>query len=180
MATLLVPLAQGFEETEAVTVIDVLRRAGIEVIVAGLSSASVTGSHQITVACDKTLEEVDKGSLDGIVLPGGMPGTTNLIKSSTLREILIRLDRENLLIAAICAAPKVLEAAGVLEGRKRTSFPGVEKDLGSGPYLTDAVVEDGNLITSRGPATAMVFALAIVGKICGSAKADELRKALLA
>ena len=112
MAKILVPLANGFEEIEAVAIIDILRRAGIEVVVAGLRTGLATGAHNISVACDAVLNAGMANSIDGVVLPGGMPGTTALVQNNVLREIIVEMDRQNKLLAAICAAPAVLYAAG--------------------------------------------------------------------
>jgi 4-methyl-5(b-hydroxyethyl)-thiazole monophosphate biosynthesis len=180
MANILVPLAQGFEETEAVTIIDILRRAGLHVILAGVETKTVTGSHGITLEGDLLLEKVDRKMLDGVVLPGGQPGSKNLMKSALLRDILIELDRQQHLVAAICAAPMVLEAAGILKGKRVTAYPGYEKEFKGGIFSTDAVVEDGHVVTSRGVGTALAFALALVGKLCGAEKQEELKKAVIA
>jgi protein deglycase len=180
MATILVPLAPGFEETEAVTIIDILRRAEVKVIVAGVEGKSVTGAHDITVECDCLLDQVDRKNLDGAVLPGGMPGARNLLKHSLVRDILIELDRQQLLVAAICAAPIVLEAAGVLKGRRATCYPGYEKELKSATFVHENVVKDGNIMTSRGLGTALHFALALVKVLCGEEKQEHLKKAVLA
>lgn len=180
MATILVPLAEGFEEIEAVAIIDILRRAGITVITAGLDNLAVRGAHNITVQCDVLLSAVDVKALDGAVLPGGMPGTKNLLKHSLLRDILVALDREEALVAAICAAPIVLAAAGVVKGKRATSYPGYEKEMNEADYSTDAVVADGNVITSRAAGTAVPFALALVEKLAGRDKAIEIKKSILA
>lgn len=181
MPTLLMPLADGFEETEAVTVIDLLRRAGVTVITASVTGALlVRGAHSISVQADVLIDAVNRKSLDGAVLPGGMPGTRNLIKNSALREILLDLDRQDKLLAAICAAPTVLQAAGVLSGRRVTCYPSFEKELPGNTCLTDAVVEDGNVVTSRGPGTAVQFGLALIARLCGAKKAEETGRAFLA
>jgi protein deglycase len=180
MATIVVPLAPGFEEIEAVAVIDILRRGNVTVIVAGVEGATVTGAHGITLQCDALLSAVDIKRLDGIVLPGGMPGTSNLMKSSLLRDLIIALDRDNLLVAAICAAPTVLHAAGVLKGKKATSYPGYRKDMTEADYSEDAVVADDNVITSRAAGTAVPFALALVERLSGPTAALEVKKAILA
>jgi len=179
MPEILVPLAQGFEETEAVTIIDLLRRAGVSVITAGVETQIVTGSHNIAIICDTTLDKIDIKKLDGVVLPGGMPGAKNLLKSTVLRDIILELDREEFLVAAICAAPIVLEAAGILTGKRVTSYPGYEKEVQSGKYSSDEVVVDGNIITSRGVGTAIAFSLELVKRLCGQEKFILLKKAIL-
>jgi 4-methyl-5(b-hydroxyethyl)-thiazole monophosphate biosynthesis len=175
----MVPLAEGFEEIEAVTVIDILRRGDIDVVVAGMGSETVAGSHHIAVKCNTLIEAVRKEELNGIVLPGGMPGTKNLLTHTLLRDIIIELDKQDKLVAAICAAPTVLVAAGILKHKRATCYPSFEKDMTGTQYLTDPVVRHGNVITSRGPGTALVFSLAIVGALLGDEKSLELKKAVL-
>jgi len=176
----LVPLAPGFEEIEAVTIIDVLRRGGIEVCVAGLERGPVTGAHGITVATDVGLADVEGDSLAMIVLPGGMPGTTNLRKSARVLELVRELEAAGRTVAAICAAPTVLAAAGVLEGREATAYPSVRGQLGGARVVTQAkVVRSGPVVTSQGVGTALEFALELVAELAGPGKARELRAALL-
>ena len=164
MARVIVPLAEGFEEIEAITVIDLLRRAGIEVQTAALASRRVTGSHGITVEADGLLEELQHETFDMIVLPGGMPGADLLKNDPRVLSLLRSSDQQGRYVAAICAAPGVLAHAGLLEGRTATSFPGfLRADSAPGIRLSDApVVSDGRLVTSRGPGTAMDFALTLV------------------
>ncbi len=179
----LVPLAAGFEEIEAVTIIDVLRRAGIDVVVAGLDRAGpVEGAHGITVQADAALDAVRSASFDLIVLPGGEPGTTNLAASAALRAMLKSQAHAGRLLAAICAAPRVLAAQGLLDDRAATSFPGFEAEVraGGAVYSTARVVRDGNIITSRGPGTALEFALTLVEALQGPAPAQAVREATLA
>ena len=170
MATVLIPLADGFEEIEAVTVIDLLRRAGIDVVAAGLAPGAVRGSHGIAVETDATLDEALERDYDMVVLPGGLPGADNLEADERVRTVLRRLADSGRFTAAICAAPKVLAAAGLLEGRRATSFPGfLDPAATPGLELSEApVVQDGRVITSRGPGTAMDFALALVENLAGS------------
>ncbi|HSQ68926.1 MAG TPA: DJ-1 family glyoxalase III [Steroidobacteraceae bacterium] len=164
MARVIVPLAEGFEEIEAITVIDLLRRAGIEVRTAALVSRRVTGSHGIAVEADGLLEDLQHETFDMIVLPGGMPGADNLKNDPRVLSLLRSSDQQGRYVAAICAAPGVLAHAGLLEGRTATSFPGfLSTESAPGISLSDApVVSDGRLVTSRGPGTAMDFALALV------------------
>jgi len=173
----LVPLAEGFEELEAVTIIDVLRRGGVEVTTAALASTPVTGSHAISVAADALLDAVDPGAFDAIVLPGG-PGAKRLRDDPRLRTLLQTAARDGKLVAAVCAAPIALEAAGVLAGKRATVYPGNEL-ASAAQVLTDAVVVDGNIVTSRGPGTALAFALTLVEKLVSVNKANELRQAML-
>lgn len=173
----LVPLAEGFEELEAVTIIDVLRRAGVEVTVAALAASPVTGSHAIRVEADALLDAVQRDVFDAVVLPGG-PGAQRLRDDERVKAVVRRLAAEGRLVAAVCAAPTVLEAAGVLAGKRATVYPG--NQLPSAEQVEERVVVDGSIITSRGPGTALEFALAVVEKLAGAAKASELARAMLA
>jgi len=176
----LVPLAPGFEEIEAVTVIDVLRRAGVVVRVAGLDARRVTGSHGITLEADCLLDEVVADELVMLVLPGGMPGTTNLAADARILDLVRALEHSGRKVAAICAAPLVLERAGVLAGREVTAYPSVRERLTSARVLTTpAVVRSGPLVTSQGVGTALDFALTLVEDLCGAARARDLAAAML-
>jgi protein deglycase len=176
----LVVLAPGFEEIEAVTPIDVLRRAGVSVTVAGLSSLHVTGSHGIILTADILLSDVS-AEYDALVLPGGQPGADNLAASAVLKERILRMHSRGKTIAAICAAPAVvLSPLGILTGKKATGFPGMEDEFAAGITLVDApVVVDGNIITSRGAGTAMEFALALVKTLTGTPQTEALRKKMV-
>jgi 4-methyl-5(b-hydroxyethyl)-thiazole monophosphate biosynthesis len=173
----LVPLAEGFEEIEAVTIIDVLRRGGVEVTTAALTRGPVRGSHGIALECDATLESVSGRDFDAVVLPGGMPGAKNLKEDARLRDLLRRSAERGKLVAAICAGPIALEAAGLLAGKRATSYPGHE--LPSATRSEEAVVSDGNIVTSRGPGTALEFALALVARLAGADTSAQLRAAML-
>jgi protein deglycase len=177
MPKVLVPLAPGFEEIEAITVIDVLRRAQIGVAVAALEGKEVEGAHGIRVGADLSLDAARAAEFDAIVLPGGQPGTRNLAADPRVLELVRTLAQSGKIVAAICAAPTVLEAAGVLAGRRATAFPGEE--LPSAEYSFDRVVEDDNLVTSRAAGTAMEFALALVRRLAGHGVATELRQRML-
>ena len=156
-------LAEGLEEIEGLTVVDILRRAGIEVTTISISDKKeVTGSHKITVLADKLFSEVDFQELDGIVLPGGMPGTINLGEHFGVNEVIKTYAAEGKLVAAICAAPSVLGQAGLLEGKRATSYPGFEEKLRGAICCTEKVVQDENIITSRGMGTAIDFSLKLV------------------
>lgn len=180
MARVLIPLAPGFEEIEAITVVDILRRAGIEVVVAGLRPGAVSGSHQIRVMPDLDLEDVLDQQFDMIALPGGMPGADNLEKDHRVMDLLRRADEQGAYTAAICAAPKVLAAAGLLENRRATSYPGfLDPDAVPGMELADeAVVQDDRRITSRGAGTAMDFALSLVENLAGPAMRKTVEEGL--
>lgn len=177
----LVPLAPGFEEIEAITIIDLLRRAEIEVTVAGLDDGSaVTGSHGITVTPDTDLDAALKMDFAMVVLPGGLPGATHLEEDSRILGVLRKMAASERFTAAICAAPKVLDAAGLLEDRAATCFPGVLESSGTaGLTLTGNPVEqDGTVITSRGPGTAMDFALALIENLRGADVRREVESRL--
>jgi 4-methyl-5(b-hydroxyethyl)-thiazole monophosphate biosynthesis len=177
----LVILADGFEEIEAITVIDVLRRANIAVTIAGLSGLEVKGAHGITLRADKLL--ADSGAdFAAVVLPGGMPGVKNLAASGEVNSLIRKLFAAGKVIAAICAAPSVvLVPTGILKDKRVTGFPGMTESFEkSTRYEEDKVVVDGQLITSRGPGTALLFALAIVEKLSGKETAEKLKKTTLA
>lgn len=177
----LVALAQGFEEIEAITVIDILRRSGISVTAAGVDALRVKGSRGVCVLVDKLLDQAGE-DFDAIVLPGGSPGALNLAASKKIKDLIKKFDKEGKIIAAICAAPSlVLAPAGILKGRSVTGFPGMLEGFGKDTvYKEDDVVVDANVITSRGPATALSFGLAIAEKLVGRDIADKVRKAVLA
>ncbi len=176
MANVLVPLAPGFEEIEAVTVIDLLRRAGITVVVAGLTDGPIRGSHGIALDPDCDLDEARDGEYDMVVLAGGMPGADNLRDDPRVIALVRAMAAEGKFTAAICAAPQVLAAAGLLVNRRATSYPGfLDPTSVPGLEFTGAPVEqDDKVITSRGPGTAMDFALALVENLTGKDRRDEL------
>lgn len=180
MSRVLVPLAPGFEEIEAVTVVDLLRRAGVEVHTASLDGPQVTGSHGITVTADMALDAASAGDYDMIVLPGGMPGAEHLKRDARVISLLRRFAADGRYVAAICAAPAVLAHAGLLDERAATSFPGF-LDAGSAPGIRlreDAVVVDGKVVTSRGAGTAMGFGLALIELLEGEAAMQHVRERL--
>ncbi|MBI5873106.1 MAG: DJ-1/PfpI family protein [Candidatus Omnitrophica bacterium] len=176
----IVILAEGFEEIEAITVIDILRRAGISVTVAGVTDIKVKGSHNIIVLADKKLDEIEPDH-DACVLPGGMPGAANLVSSQKVRSVITAMHEQGKIVAAICAAPSVILAPlGVLKERSATGYPGMEKSSNKETaWKEDEVVVDGNIITSQGPATAIPFALAIAEKLAGKEIAKKVGKAAL-
>jgi 4-methyl-5(b-hydroxyethyl)-thiazole monophosphate biosynthesis len=182
MKTVLVPIAKGFEEIEAVSIIDVLRRAHIDVVVASLDgSALVVGANGITIETDTNIHNIHSDILDMIVLPGGWDGTNALAEDANVQRLLKEMDAKGKNIAAICAAPFALHTAGVLK-EKFTCYPSVEEHIRINGYQDDRsmVVEDGNVMTSRGPGTAICFALAIVKKLKGEENYKSLKEGLLA
>jgi len=176
----LVPLAQGCEELEAVTVIDLLRRAGIKVVTAGLDEQPVRASRGTVLIPDTTLDEALQDDYEMVVLPGGLPGADYLDQDERIRALLLKMANSEKFTAAICAAPKVLAHAGLLQHKKATAYPGVleSMDLQDVRLEQAAVVQDGKLITSRGPGTAMAFALALIEALAGRAKREEVEAGL--
>ncbi len=175
----LIPLADGMEEIEAITNVDVLRRAEIEVITAGLDKLEVKGAHNIFIKADMIIDDVQADELDAIVLPGGMPGSSNLRNNAPVLNLVQKLFRDGKLVAAICAAPIVLAEAGILENRKATSYPGFDEEMPYCTYSEERVVIDDNIITGRGPGVVMEFSLTLVEYLLGKDKSDELKKAML-
>lgn len=180
MASVLIPLAQGCEELEAVTLIDLLRRAEIRVVSAGLDDQPVTASRGTRLLPDTTLNHVNGDTFDMIVLPGGQPGTNNLNADPRIHELLKKMAAQGKYTCALCAAPKVLASAGLLDGKQATAFPGTLEALDN-PAIKQqqqAVVQDGKVITSRGPGTAMDFALTLVEILAGKEKRDAVEAGL--
>lgn len=175
----LVPLAEGFEEIEAVTIIDILRRAGADVTTAGLGKRNVMGSHAIPMITDSVIEEEKIKSWDMIVLPGGLPGATNLADNENILELIRGLSKKGKIVAAICASPVALERAGVLSGKKVTSHPTSSKDILSGDYRETRVMKDGNIITGQACGSAMEFAFELVAALLGSKKVGEINQSIL-
>jgi 4-methyl-5(b-hydroxyethyl)-thiazole monophosphate biosynthesis len=176
----LIPLAPGFEEIEAVTVVDLLRRAAIEVVTAGLAPGPVTASRGTVVVPDAELDAVLEREFDMLVLPGGLPGADYLDRDPRVRELAGRMAESGRYTAAICAAPKVLASAGLLSGRRATAFPGVleQLDLPDVALEAAAVVVDGKVVTSRGPGTAMDFALALIELLTDRTTREQVEAAL--
>ncbi len=181
MARILIPLAQGCEELEAVTVIDLLRRAGLEVTSAGLDDGPVTASRGTRLLPDTSLDEVMAESFDMIVLPGGLPGAEFLEQDPRIHQLLHRLHGAGGYTAAICAAPKVLASAGLLDGRRATSYPGVldKVQFPRVELAAEPVVRDGRVVTSRGPGTAMDFALELIELLVGKDKRNQVEAGLV-
>ncbi len=171
----LVPLAEGFEEIEAVTVIDVLRRADIEVVVAGIGGTSVKGAHHILVTAESEIGGIHESGFDAVVLPGGMPGSANLRDDGRVLSIIRSIHGRKGIVAALCAAPIVLAEAGVIDEKNVTCYPGFEKELGGASYSPKPVIVDGNIVTGKGPGCAIPFALKLVEILSGEERARGLK-----
>jgi len=181
MSRVLVPLAQGCEELEAITITDLLVRAGMEVTTAGLDEQPVTASRGTTIIPDTSIDTVLDQTFDLIVLPGGLPGADHLRDSESILTLLKNHADKGKFIGAICAAPKAVAAAGLLEGKKATAYPGVLEALDNEHIeVKDTAIEiDGKIVTSRGPGTAMDFALTLIELLEGQAKRDEVNRQLV-
>lgn len=174
-------LADGFEETEAIAPIDMLRRAKLDVKTVGIGTKTPTSSHGITVTADITADEVSLDSrLQLIVLPGGMPGTLNLKASETVQKAIAYCVENNIPVGAICAAPSILGDLGLLEGREAVCFPGFEKNLLGAKVQNKLCVTDGQFTTACGAGAALAFGLELVRVLCGAEKSEEIRKAIVA
>jgi len=180
MKKIAVHLAEGFEEIEAISIIDVLRRAEMEVIVVSVTGKpEVTGAHQIKVTADKLFEDVDYSKIDMIVLPGGMPGAANLNNHTGLRTQILDFNKNGKPLGAICAAPLVFGQLGLLKNKNATCFPGFEKYL-EGAKVTGAATETaGNIVTGKGAGVAIQFALKIVENLQGKELADQLQERMV-
>ena len=179
MKSALVLFAEGSEELEAVTIVNILRRGGVSVSLAGLTSGALRGSRGITLQPDTTLKAVLNQEFDMIVLPGGQPGTNNLKADARVLQLVKKMHAQEKFVTAICAAPSVLATAGLLDGKRATSFPTCLEKFHNVNLQTAAVVEDGKLITSRGPGTAMDFALTLLERLAGAAKRVEVEAGLV-
>ncbi len=180
MSKLLLLLAEGFEEVEALTTADLLRRAGLDCDLCALgASLHVCGSHRILVTADLLFQQVDPEDYDGIILPGGMPGTRHLAAEEGVRRLLRKYCSEGKLTAAICAAPTVLAEAGLLNGKKAVCYPGMEEQLSGAEVLTSQSVTDGSIITGRGLGAAIPFALEIVRYYMGAETALKLAQQIV-
>lgn len=180
MINVFIFFAEGFEETEGLTVVDILRRAGIAIRTVSITkSKMVTSSHKVTLKADMTFDQVPFEKADMLILPGGMPGTKNLLSHIELCDCLRDFHEKGKMIGAICAAPMVLGENGILEGKKAVCYPGFEEHLKGAEILTEEAVQDGNIITSRGLGTAIEFSLTIVAHFMGKEKADEIKKAII-
>jgi 4-methyl-5(b-hydroxyethyl)-thiazole monophosphate biosynthesis len=170
MKTALVLFAEGSEELEAVTVVDIMRRAGISVMLAGLNAGALRGGRGTVLVPDVTLDEALMHSYDMVVLPGGQPGANNLKADARVLELVQQMAQQGKYVAAICAAPSVLASVSLLDGKQATCFPGALDAFPQVLLRPDPIVEDGKLITSRGPGTAMDFALTLVERLVGKEK----------
>lgn len=179
MKTALVLFAEGSEELEAVTVVNILRRGGVSVSLAGLTNGVLRGSRGIMLQPDTTLDAALNHEFDMIVLPGGQPGTNHLKADNRVLQLVKKMSAQDKYITAICAAPSVLAEAGLLTGKRATSFPTCLDDYPAVMQHMAAVVEDGKLITSRGPGTAMDFALILLERLSGAAKRQEVEAGLV-
>lgn len=172
-------MADGFEETEAIAPVDMLRRAGVTVKTVGIGKSVITGSHGISVICDLTDSEMRlTDELDGVILPGGMPGTLNLDASQAVHSAVDFAVSHQKLVCAICAAPSILGRKGLLSGKKAIAFPGFEKELEGAIISKDPVVKDGVFITAKGAGVAIDFGLEIVAALVSRAKSDEIRSSI--
>ena len=180
MKKVLVTLAPGFEEIETITVVDILRRAGARVVLAATEEGPVEGSRGVSVLADALIDQVDDNDFDLVVLPGGQPGTANLQKNKTVKAIIQNMHRSQKKVAAICAAPIVLQSAGILANTKTTSHPSVKEQLSDVGYSEDRVVVDGNIVTSRSPGTALEFALKLVEILFGRDRMETVNQGVMA
>ena len=170
MKNVLVLFADGSEELEAITVVNILRRAGVSVTLAGLDAGALRGSRGVMLMPDSTLDAVLDDDFDMIVLPGGQPGTNHLKADTRVLKLVQRMAQQDKYVTAICAAPSVLATAGLLDSKQATSFPGALDQFQKVKLQHAAIVEDGKIITSRGPGTAMDFALTLVERLTGKEK----------
>jgi len=180
MKRVLVPLAEGFEEIEAVTIIDVLRRAGVRVDVASLGDRRVVGSHGIAVEADMSIDEARAADYDLIALPGGMPGTLHLRQDLRVLGLVREMESSDKQLAAVCAAPSVLAEAGVLEGRRATVHPSAASFLAGAKFEDARVVRDGKIVTGKAAGTAMEFAFALVDALLGPQAVEEINRSMFA
>jgi 4-methyl-5(b-hydroxyethyl)-thiazole monophosphate biosynthesis len=179
MTTALVPVANGTEEMEAVIIIDVLRRAKWDVTVAGIGGTNITASRKVKLAADVEWSKINPASFDVMAIPGGAEGARNMMASQSLLDAVRKHAGAGRLTAAVCAGPLVLQAAGVLDGRKATCHPGVRAELTRALAQNDRVVVDGRIVTSQGAGTCFEFALTLVRLVDGKEAADAIAKAIV-
>ncbi len=179
MAKVYIFLANGYEEIEGLTVVDLLRRAGVEVVMVSITGdIFITGAHKIITKADVLFEDIDFSDADMLVLPGGMPGTNHLKMHEGLDHLLKDFGQKGKMLAAICAAPSVLGSKGLLQGIKATCYPGHEEALIGAYIKNQSVVEDGNFITSKGAGTAIDFSLSLIKNLVGESEAGKLAQAI--
>ncbi len=180
MKKAIVFLAEGFEEMEATGTVDILRRGGVNALTASITEdLNVTGAHGMKFIADTTLSTLDLSGIDALILPGGLPGSTNLNECVPLKEALLNQYREGKIVAAICAAPLVLGGLGLLKGKKATCYPGFETKMIGAEATGNATETDGNVITGKGPGLVFQFGLALVAALRGEATAEEVAAGLL-
>ena len=172
-------LAEGFEEVEALTPVDILRRGGVTVKTVGIGGRTVTGAHGIPVGCDIAEEDVIPDEIDMMVLPGGMPGAKNLDEHEGVRAALVRHAEQQKLIGAICAAPMVLGHLGLLRGKRATCYPGFETELEGATYTAEPCTADGNIITGKGPGASFAYAYRLLEEFKGAGVVEELKKGMM-
>ncbi len=172
--------AEGFEEVEGLAPVDVLRRAGAETVLVGVGGREIAGSHGIKAAMDAEISELDPESVDALVLPGGLPGTTNLENSPAVQALLDSCVRRGKIVGAICAAPSILAHRGLLKGREATAFPKFQKDLteGGAKLSESYVCQDGNFITARGMGVAVQFGLKLAEVLVSREQAEEIKASI--
>ena len=180
MAKVYIFLAEGFEEAEAMIPVDVMRRGGVNIeTVSVTGNINVTGAHGVTMTADVLFENADINSADLLVLPGGLPGATNLNEHAGLRKALVEQNKQGKLVAAICAAPMVLGSTGILKGRRATCYPGFEQYLEGAEYTHELCTIDGNITTGEGPAAAFPFAYALLSQLAGDDKARQVAEGMM-
>lgn len=180
MKRVVVFLADGFEEIEGLTVVDLLRRAGVEVVTVSIKeSKEINGAHGIVVMADKIIGDMEFSRVDMVVLPGGMPGTLNLGNCEKVVEVVKEFDGLGKEVAAICAAPSILGDLGILEDKKAVCYPGFEERLVKAFVCKEQVVADGHITTSRGMGTAIPFALKLIEKLINVEKAEEIKESII-
>ena len=181
MVNTAVLFATGFEEVEGLTVVDLLRRANINTIMVGVEEKKVTGAHDVNITTDKTLDEINIDQLDALILPGGAPGFQNLRKNKRVLSMIKDAYEKKKIVAAICASPSVLATACVLKNKKATIYPGMEEEIkkGEGIIYDDLVVVDNNIVTSKGPATTMLFALKLIELLKDKETSEDVKNKVL-
>lgn len=173
-------LADGFEEIEALATLDILRRGGVEVFTVGVGKKNITGAHNIKVEADVSESDVKEELIEGVILPGGLPGTTNLENCSTVQNAIDVAVKNQKLVCAICAAPSILGHKGLLKGKKAICFPGFEDSLEGAVISDKRVVADGNIITAVGAGASLEFGFTVLSKLKGAETAENLKKAMKA